>query len=61
MRLHRLRSVPAPAPALRAAHLTDADILETIAVVVALNVFTNYVNHIAGTEVDFPAVAVRKA
>jgi uncharacterized peroxidase-related enzyme len=46
--------------AARAAGLTDADILETIAVV-ALNVFTNYVNHIAGTEVDFPAVAVRKA
>jgi uncharacterized peroxidase-related enzyme len=47
-------------PAARAAGLTDADILETIAVA-ALNVFTNYVNHIAGTEVDFPAVAVRKA
>jgi alkylhydroperoxidase family enzyme len=40
--------------------LSDADILETIAVV-ALNVFTNYVNHIAGTEIDFPPVAVRKA
>ena len=44
----------------RSAGLGDADILETIAVV-ALNIFTNYVNHIAGTEVDFPAVAVRKA
>lgn len=46
--------------AARAAGLGDADILETIAVV-ALNVFTNYVNHIAGTEVDFPPVEVRKA
>lgn len=46
--------------AARAAGLTDADVLETIAVV-ALNVFTNYVNHVAGTEVDFPAVALRKA
>jgi uncharacterized peroxidase-related enzyme len=44
----------------RNAGLSDADVLETIAVV-ALNVFTNYVNHIAGTEIDFPPVAVRKA
>lgn len=44
----------------RAAGLSDADILETIAVV-ALNIFTNYVNHIAGTEIDFPAVAALKA
>ena len=44
----------------KARGLTDADILETIAVV-ALNIFTNYVNHIAGTEVDFPAVTLRKA
>jgi uncharacterized peroxidase-related enzyme len=44
----------------RAAGLSDADILETVAVV-AVNIFTNYVNHIAGTEVDFPAVPVGKA
>jgi hypothetical protein len=24
---------------------------------VALNIFTNYINHVAGTEVDFPAAA----
>jgi uncharacterized peroxidase-related enzyme len=41
--------------AARAAGLTDADIVETIANV-ALNIFSNYVNHIAGTEIDFPAV-----
>lgn len=40
--------------------LSDADILETVAVVVA-NIFTNYVNHIAGTEIDFPRVEARKA
>lgn len=51
---------PADLSGARSAGLSDADILETIAVV-ALNVFTNYVNHIAGTEVDFPAVALRKA
>lgn len=40
--------------------LGDADILETIAVA-TLNIFTNYVNHIAGTEIDFPQLASRKA
>jgi hypothetical protein len=39
----------------RAAGLTDGDIVETIANVV-LNIFTNYVNHVAGTVVDFPEV-----
>jgi hypothetical protein len=28
---------------------------------VALNIFSNYVNHIAGTEVDFPQVPVKRA
>jgi len=37
----------------RAAGLTDGDIVETIANVV-LNIFTNYVNHVARTVVDFP-------
>lgn len=40
---------------LRAAGLTNADIVETIANV-ALNIFTNYTNHIARTVVDFPEV-----
>lgn len=43
--------------ALRQAGLSDADILEVTAHI-ALNTLTNYVNHIAGTEVDFPAVAL---
>jgi uncharacterized peroxidase-related enzyme len=39
----------------RDAGLTDGEILEVVALV-ALNTFTNYVNHVAGTEVDFPNV-----
>lgn len=39
----------------RKAGLTDGEIVETIANV-ALNIFSNYVNHIAGTEIDFPEV-----
>jgi uncharacterized peroxidase-related enzyme len=40
----------------RAAGWSDAEILE-ITVHVALNTLTNYVNEVAGTEVDFPVVA----
>ena len=36
---------------------TDEQIIEIIAAV-ALNIFSNYFNHIAETEVDFPAVEV---
>jgi len=39
----------------RAAQLTDAEIVETVANV-ALNLLTNYVNHVAQTVVDFPEV-----
>ena len=39
----------------RVAGLTDGEILETVGNV-ALNIFTNYVNHLADTTVDFPAV-----
>ena len=41
--------------AARAARLTDAEIVETTANV-ALNILTNYVNHVAQTVVDFPEV-----
>jgi uncharacterized peroxidase-related enzyme len=40
---------------LRSAGVSDAEILETIAAV-TLNIFTNYVNLVAGTEIDFPVV-----
>lgn len=41
--------------ALRAAGLTEAEIVEVVAAI-GLNIFTNYFNHIAATEVDFPLV-----
>jgi uncharacterized peroxidase-related enzyme len=41
--------------AARAAKLTDAEIVETTANV-ALNILTNYLNHVAQTVVDFPEV-----
>lgn len=46
--------------AARAAGLDDADIVETVANVVA-NIFTNYLNHVADTEIDFPVVRTRAA
>ena len=45
----------APVAAAREAGLSDAELLDVVAQV-ALNVLTNTVNHIAQTEVDFPAV-----
>ncbi len=39
----------------RAAGLDDAHFTEIVAAVAA-NIFSNYVNHVAQTEVDFPAV-----
>ena len=41
--------------AARAAGLSEADIVETLANVVA-NIFTNYLNHVADTDIDFPVV-----
>ena len=40
---------------LRHAGVTDAEIVEIIANI-AVNIFTNYFNHVAGTDIDFPAV-----
>lgn len=41
--------------AVRDAGYGDAEIVEIVAHV-AMNIFTNYFNHVAGTEVDFPFV-----
>ena len=41
--------------AFRAAGYGDAAVVEVVAQV-ALNIFTNYFNHVAGTEIDFPRV-----
>lgn len=40
---------------LRGAGYADGEITEIVAAV-ALNIFTNYFNHITGTEIDFPVV-----
>ncbi len=37
----------------RAAGLTDGELVETVANI-ALNIFTNYINHVARTVLDFP-------
>jgi uncharacterized peroxidase-related enzyme len=44
----------------RVAGLQDSDIVEVVGHV-ALNIFTNYLNNLAGTEVDFPLVAIEQA
>lgn len=41
--------------AAREAGVTDGELAETVAVV-ALNLFTNYFNHVAATPIDFPEV-----
>lgn len=46
--------------AVRAAGFSDGEIAEIIAHV-AMNIFTNYFNHIAGTEIDFPVVSTAGA
>ena len=43
---------------LRAAGVSDPAVLEIVAVVV-LNIFTNYVNLVAGTDIDFPVVRAK--
>lgn len=46
--------------AARDAGLSEADIVETVGNVVA-NIFTNYLNHVADTDIDFPARKARAA
>ncbi|MBS1993378.1 MAG: carboxymuconolactone decarboxylase family protein [Cyanobacteria bacterium SZAS LIN-2] len=41
-----------------AAGFSDEEVVEIIAHI-ALNIFTNYFNHIAGTEIDFPLVTTK--
>lgn len=44
----------------RAASLSDAELVEVVGNV-AVNVFTNYLNEVFKTEIDFPAVVARRA
>jgi len=46
--------------AVRAAGYTDAQVIEIVQHV-ALNTWTNYINEVAKTDIDFPAVKVAKA
>ncbi len=46
--------------AARSAGLQDGEIVEVVGHV-ALNIFTNYLNNLAGTVVDFPVVALEQA
>jgi uncharacterized peroxidase-related enzyme len=46
--------------AVKAAGYTDAQIIEIVQHV-ALNIWTNYINTVARTEIDFPLVNARKA
>ena len=44
---------------MRDAGYTEAEIVEIVAHI-GMNIFTNYFNHIAATEVDFPLVTTAK-
>lgn len=55
---NRGRVTDAQLQAVRAAGYDDAEVVEIVAHV-ALNTFTNYLNHVAGTEIDFPLVESR--
>ena len=44
----------------REAGLTEGEIVETVAATVA-NILTNYINHVAQTEIDFPVVRTQQA
>lgn len=46
--------------AAQGAGLSEADIVETVANVVA-NIFTNYLNHVAQTDIDFPERSAKAA
>lgn len=56
----RARLTPEQVAAYKARGLSDADILETVASAVH-NILTNYVNDLAGTEIDFPVVELKQA
>jgi alkylhydroperoxidase family enzyme len=55
MKCQLLAPLEAELPRLREAGFDDAEITEIVADV-ALNIFTNYFNLVAGTEIDFPRV-----
>ena len=54
----RGKTSPEQLTQLRDADVSDAEIVEILANV-AINLFTNYFNHVARTEIDFPFVAAQ--
>ncbi len=56
----RGRVSDADVQAIKAAGYSEAAVLE-IVLTVALNIWTNYANHVAGTEIDFPVVHASQA
>jgi len=54
------RSSDADLAAIRNAGYSEGEIVEIIATVTA-NIFTNYFNHVVGTEIDFPVVSTGTA
>ena len=56
----RGRTSPAQLAALSAAGFDHEAVVEIVANI-ALNIFTNYFNHVAGTEIDFPLVSAQIA
>lgn len=58
--LNRGRVSPADIQALKLAGYDDAQLIEIVQHV-ALNTWTNYINLVADTEVDFPVIVPRKA
>ena len=44
--------------AVRKAGFTDGEIVEIVGAVAA-NIFTNYLNHVAATDIDFPVVRAK--
>jgi uncharacterized peroxidase-related enzyme len=56
----RGRVEPAEVDRLRNAGVSDAELVEVLAHV-GVNLFTNYFNHVAGTEIDFPVVSTSAA
>jgi uncharacterized peroxidase-related enzyme len=58
--LHRGHVPTETLEAFKSAGFSDGDILEVL-VTVVLNIYTNYTNHIADTDLDFPAATKRAA
>jgi uncharacterized peroxidase-related enzyme len=57
--INRGRTTDGQIERLRRSGATNGEIVEVVANTV-LNIFTNYLNHVAGTEIDFPVVRAKQ-